>query len=155
MPRAKKTTRDNYLRRKFGHTEAAYNERLKKQGGGCKFCGKPVVNVSLHVDHDHKIETMKIISMKNGAGTWTAWPVLQTGVFNFYCEHRLKATARAMVKQHLKRLSVRDILCWGCNAGLKKFMDNPVALANAGKFLKEYYDHLEKGQPLKGYWESE
>ncbi len=152
--RAKKTTRDNYLRRKFGVTESAYNHQLKEQGGGCRFCGRVATNVSLHVDHDHKVEAMKIVSQKREDG-WLAWPKETSGVFGFSCEGKTKAEARLKVKQHLKRLSVRFILCWACNAGIRKFLDNPKALQNAGFYLNQYYNHLELDGPLSPMWETE
>jgi len=46
--------RKSHLKRKFGLTEAEYDELLADQGGGCAICGEPPADgVSLHVDHDH------------------------------------------------------------------------------------------------------
>jgi recombination endonuclease VII len=49
------TTRDKYLRKKFGITEAQYNAILEAQGGVCAVCKKPNKgNRAMPVDHDHK-----------------------------------------------------------------------------------------------------
>lgn len=50
------TKRDKYLVKKYGITEAQYNEQLKKQKDCCALCGKHKSNFSysLHQDHNHK-----------------------------------------------------------------------------------------------------
>ena len=48
-----KTSRDSYLRRTYGITEAEYDKILKKQKGVCWICGKPPKKRRLHVDHEH------------------------------------------------------------------------------------------------------
>jgi len=51
----KLTSRDKYLRRKYGITEATYFVMVKKYNGGCWICGKkPKPGKALNVDHDHK-----------------------------------------------------------------------------------------------------
>jgi hypothetical protein len=45
--------RESHLRRKFGLTQAEYEERLAEQDGGCAVCGDRPRKTSLHVDHDH------------------------------------------------------------------------------------------------------
>ena len=46
--------RKSHLKRKFGLTQAEYDELLVLQDGGCAICGElPGERVSLHVDHDH------------------------------------------------------------------------------------------------------
>jgi len=51
----KLTSRDRYLRRKYGITEATYFVMVKKYNGGCWICGKkPKPGKALNVDHDHK-----------------------------------------------------------------------------------------------------
>jgi hypothetical protein len=46
--------REGHLRRKFGLTQADYDELFAKQGGGCRICRRPPGKISLHVDHDHE-----------------------------------------------------------------------------------------------------
>ncbi len=50
------TSRDKYLRKKYGITEAQYNAQLKAQGDCCALCRKHKSNFSysLHQDHNHK-----------------------------------------------------------------------------------------------------
>ena len=46
-------SRDAYLKRKYGITEAEYDALLSTQGGVCALCGKKPGRVRLAVDHDH------------------------------------------------------------------------------------------------------
>jgi hypothetical protein len=48
------TSRDRYLRRTYGITEAQYGDLFDAGDGGCWICGRPPKNRALHVDHDHK-----------------------------------------------------------------------------------------------------
>ncbi|HEX2737134.1 MAG TPA: endonuclease VII domain-containing protein [Acidimicrobiia bacterium] len=45
--------REYHLQRKFGLTQAEYEQRLAAQEGGCAVCGDRPGKTSLHVDHDH------------------------------------------------------------------------------------------------------
>ena len=46
-----------------------------------------------------------------------------------------KSEARKLLKEQLKRASVRGLLCYPHNAGLQKFRDNPQFLRNAANYL--------------------
>ena len=138
----KKTNRDSYLKRKFNRTEAEYNRALAKQGGVCKCCGRPPGARALHVDHDHKVENWKIVSVKD-MNSWKAYPEGLRGILNFMEYGKTKPEARAKVKARLKRLSCRGILCWSCNSGLKKFQDDHARLTKAGLYLWEYQNFLD------------
>lgn len=49
------TSRDAYLRRTYGISEAEYDAIVAQQGGVCFVCRKPPKpGTNLHVDHDHK-----------------------------------------------------------------------------------------------------
>lgn len=48
------TTRDRYLQRKYGITEADYENLLSVHSGVCWICGRGPKTRRLHVDHDHK-----------------------------------------------------------------------------------------------------
>jgi hypothetical protein len=54
--RGQELYRENHLNRKYGITNAQYNELYKEQGGRCACCGKHQMEQkwSLDVDHDHK-----------------------------------------------------------------------------------------------------
>ena len=147
MKKSRKLSRDEYLLKKFGRSEAEYNRVLARQGDGCKVCGSTPKTRPLHLDHDHKIENWKIRSQKIDS-TWYAWPdghepgsgLKHRLTFSF--GGRTKQEARAKVKTWLKRLSSRGILCFGCNVGLRKFYDNADRLIKAGEYLKEYQSYL-------------
>jgi hypothetical protein len=47
------TTRDRYLRRLYGLTEAQWVVMFARQGGACAICRRRVA-YRLHTDHDHK-----------------------------------------------------------------------------------------------------
>ena len=134
-----KSNRDGYLQRKFGITEAEFLTAFKEQGEVCKTCGSSPGTNSLHVDHDHAIAGWKILSTKIADKIWEAWPENGTGRLAFKARGRTKPEARRNVKLILKRLSVRGILCWGCNAGLKKYQDDPIRIHKVAEYLDEYY----------------
>lgn len=48
------SSRDSYLLRTYGITEAEYDDLLDAQGGRCAICRKPPKTKSLAVDHDHR-----------------------------------------------------------------------------------------------------
>ncbi|MBA3652914.1 MAG: endonuclease VII domain-containing protein [Actinobacteria bacterium] len=53
-PEVKAREREGYLLRKYGITQARYDELLAKQGGVCAICDRPPSDkISLHVDHSH------------------------------------------------------------------------------------------------------
>lgn len=47
-------SRDSYLKRTYGITEADYDALLAEYGGLCWICGEPPKKRRLHVEHDHK-----------------------------------------------------------------------------------------------------
>jgi hypothetical protein len=152
--------REKYLRRNFLISEKEYNDALRKNGGVCSITGNPPGTVSLHVDHDHKIERWKIVSEK-GQGVWYSWPKgygrqdSGIGRLKFVEFDRLKAVSRAKVKARLKRLSVRGILSWLANSGLRKWQDNPEYLKNAAKYIRNYQKFLAGESNYRNGFEGE
>lgn len=60
-------SRDAYLLRTYGITEADYERILASQGGVCAICGKkPSVRRRLAVDHDHYIQRKYGVVVVNG-----------------------------------------------------------------------------------------
>ena len=56
------TSRDRYLRRKYGITEDEYKRLAKFSGGRCWGCGdKPKPGRNLHVDHDHRTRQVRAL----------------------------------------------------------------------------------------------
>jgi hypothetical protein len=138
----KLTERDKYLRKKFEITEAEFNSAFVGQGSVCKGCHRPPGTRSLHVDHSHEIEQWKIAT-KRIKGGWVAWPENGKGRLDFSQERRTKVQARTAVKKILKRISCRGILCWHCNAGLKRYDDDPFRFHNIADYLDEYEFFLD------------
>jgi Recombination endonuclease VII len=63
--------REGHLKRKFGLTQADYEDLLARQGGGCRICGKRPGKISLHVDHDHetgKVRGLLCVGCNNALG---------------------------------------------------------------------------------------
>lgn len=61
-----------HLASKYGLTNSQYREMLERQGGKCRLCGKPPVNNSLAVDHDHHTGRVRglLCPRCNGALGW-------------------------------------------------------------------------------------
>lgn len=140
----KLTARDKYLRKNFEITQAEFNRAFTKQGSVCKACGRPPKDRSLHTDHDHEVEDWAVEAKKIGDHKWLAWPKFGMGRLEFSSEGRTKPLARAAVKKVLKRLSVRGILCYPCNKGMKWYSDDPVRLHRLAEYLEEYDNFLIK-----------
>jgi hypothetical protein len=55
-----------------------------------------------------------------------------------HVDHKHQPKERALRKkkqQHLIRPNVRGLLCWGCNAAIQKFRDNPERMRAAARYL--------------------
>lgn len=142
QPREGSSPRDKYLRQKFNISEEEYNSALAEQNGKCKGCLYVPTTVSLHVDHNHEIANRKVLSEKKN-GVWWAYPENQAGIFNFEESAKTKSLAIRAVKRRLLRYSVRGLVCWHCNASIKKLRDSWAIAQNLSKFLFEYYQFLD------------
>ena len=57
-----KSSRDRYLRKKYGITQDEYEVLLNHNDGRCWACGKPPKEGrNLHVDHDHKTRKVRAL----------------------------------------------------------------------------------------------
>lgn len=145
MPKRKPKTQaqtdratDARLQKTYGVTLAWYDSQLEKQGGGCKTCGSTPKTKRLHVDHDHKWPEVKIYPQKSGPKRWEA-------ITSWYRKSyrgvgRTKPEAIQIVRKQLKRASVRGLLCFGCNQGLRCFADSPDKLRAAAKYLEDHQE---------------
>jgi hypothetical protein len=120
------------LYKTYGITLLQYEEMFRDQGGGCKICGRPPATRRLHVDHDHKIRYLKVDSHKIGPGAWVA------SCGTIFATGRSKSEVVRKVRNDLKPLSIRGLVCFRCNAGLEKFSDNPKNLAAASEYIARY-----------------
>jgi hypothetical protein len=142
-PEQQERDTDLRLQRTYGITLAEYNERLAQQGGGCAICGKPPAAKRLHTDHCHKFaKQFKIVARKSSLGTWVAETVHRTDplqkFFLGFGGFPSKRDAVNFVKKHLRRESVRGILCASCNRGLRFYFDKAELFTNAAEYLRTY-----------------
>ena len=155
----KGTPRDRYLRKNFLISEEEYLKALRKNGGVCSVTGNPPTTKSLAVDHDHKIERWKIVSVKEDNIWYSSPQGADTGTcplrLQFFENDRLKQVSRAKVKARLKRLSVRGILCWKANTGLKKWDDNSGDMRQAADYIDNYQRFLAGESDWRNGFEGE
>lgn len=126
----------------YGITIKEYEERLAQQNGCCAVCLKPPRTLALSVDHDHKCKYLKlnvrdgvvgfVAQVKYSTVTPESPYYFLTGVGD------TKSEARAMLKDRLKRASIRGLLCVWCNTGLRKYRDNPENLFRAAAYLRRH-----------------
>ena len=132
--------KDKRLQKLYGITLETYNHMLLMQDGVCAICKHPPCTKSLAVDHDHKWKYLKIHVDEIYLGRFTAKVIdPERGIYSALNGHGYsKKEARDRLKGLLKRASVRGLLCFSCNGGLRKYRDNPEYLANAAKYLRRH-----------------
>jgi hypothetical protein len=138
--------RNKYYLKKYGITAGEYDIMA---ANGCHVCGKKPKpgGKALHVDHDHRHAKALIIYHKTER--WAAEARYLGGIFFGF--GRTKSDARKDILRKLKRASVRGVLCWVHNAGLRKFQDNPSFLAAASEYLKRHQNWAERYSPAIRY----
>lgn len=127
----------------YGISLKEYEKLLKLQNGGCYICGKPPKpDKRLHVDHDHSFHKIKISvhkmdkdSIIGYIGTATGFP-LEGTIATLLCKS--KKEAKIAAKQFIMRKSVRGLLCWRHNTGLKKWDDNPTYMRKAAEYIERF-----------------
>jgi hypothetical protein len=129
--------KDKRLQKLYGTTLEDYNRRLGEQGGLCGICGLAPATRSLSVDHDHKWKYLKIKSNKSfvGSDAWIVGENIKPPYCSLVGHGSTEREARRDLKEKLKRASIRGLLCFQCNGGLRKFGDNPDRCFNAQLYL--------------------
>ena len=126
---------DLRLQKQYGITLTEYERLAEVHHRGCWVCESVPVTRRLHVDHDHGWKKTEIVFGQYN-GLWAA-----TARYNgrAYVEQaKKKSEARKLLKEQLKRASVRGLLCYPHNTGLQKFRDNPQFLRSAANYLECY-----------------
>ena len=135
--------RNAYYLRKYGISLERYNEMLEERDGGCHICGwKPQAGQrALAVEHDHKVARGKISAKySDGSESMSGWFVEFPDGYAILEEKKRMALRKA--RRYMKEISVRGLVCWGCNSLLKKGRDNPDILNNAANYLLAYRNKL-------------
>ncbi|SRR6266436_138969 len=126
--------RDKYIRRIYGRSLAWYNRQLKRQHGHCYCCDfvpkEDEGGLPLHIEHDHRLAQLHIFMLQMG----TLW-IAYTADFGVIKQSHKKRRAFKLMRQWLKRESVRGLVCWPCNSLIRKSYDQPDRLRLAGKML--------------------
>jgi hypothetical protein len=136
---------DLYLRRKYGITLATRSDMDKKQNYKCGICRRPPKKNKLAVDHAHWIAKLNIKSYKKGH----KWYARVNEFPEIKYKDRVRGKAIKAAKLHLLRLSVRGLLCWSCNTGIRKYFDDADALLSAAKYLKKHESKVGIKKPCR------
>lgn len=123
------TTEERRIYNKFGLTPVERN----LMGDTCNVCGGTSKKRRLHVDHDHTVPRLPIKSYRVLDG----WAASCAGIT---VTHHKRNIAIRKMRLKLRKLSVRGILCFPCNGGLRKFRDNPAFLEAAANYLRKYHE---------------
>jgi|SRR5579859_3013992 len=130
--------RDRYLRKKYGISLKEYNQMLKAQGGVCAICKRPPKTLSLSVDHDHKLKYLRTQAQLLN----DRWEVAPLAFLTVRGYGKTKRLAVRDLRERLKRVSVRGLLCHLCNVGLRKYSDDPVRMTNAAEYLYKFKEKM-------------
>jgi hypothetical protein len=131
---------DRRLQTAYGITLADYEFILKTQNYCCAICKRPQTFFTkrMHTDHDHKFVKQKIKTTKEFCIWWA-----ESGNYLDRVSGKTKSLAISKMRTVLKRESVRGILCWRCNAGLRKWNDDPELMESAAKYIRTYQEKLK------------
>lgn len=140
----KRRARNERLKRLYGITIKEYEERLAQQNGCCAICLKPPATVALSVDHDHKWKYLKLSVEEGIVGIGFVARVKKDEVLPSSPYHLLcgigntKNGAKSALRDRMRRASVRGLLCFSCNGGLRKYRDTPDILRRAAEYLSSH-----------------
>jgi hypothetical protein len=145
-PKTEIERRDAYLKGAYGIGIDGYNQRFEEQNRACGVCKEPPKEgKNLHVDHDHKWKYFKLETEKQPDKQWTSRLAEQQEEFcakayrNGYVGiGKTKSQAIKAMRQELKRLSVRGLLCFKCNTSIRKLYDNAIIAENIAIYLKKH-----------------
>ena len=134
--------RDRYYRKTYNIGLCDYNQMLKEQNDSCGICSKHRLqfNRALHVDHDHRFDRVKLKLTKKPDRRWVALGVV--GSWTALGEGDTKAEARKHARLNFKGLSIRGLLCWGCNAAIQKFRDSADKMEAAARYIRKFNSRM-------------
>ena len=131
-----KLNRSRRLLHNYGITLKEYDEMLEKQKGTCAICHRAPKNLPLSVDHSHKFQYAKITVAISASHEFVASCCVGEKCLFAYGATRKLAIVEIRFK--LKRESVRGLLCFQCNAGLRKYSDDADRMESAAKYLRQH-----------------
>jgi len=133
-------SRAKNLMEKYALTPEGYAAMALEQGGACKCCRRQPTGRDLHVDHDHKVARSKFEVRETVDGVWFA----ACPRFNHVIDGKSKEEVTLEMRRWLLRKSIRGLLCWACNSGIRKFLDKPELMRSAANYLDEFTRTLVK-----------
>jgi hypothetical protein len=92
------------------------------------------------VDHDHRFDRVKLKLTKKPDRRWVALGVV--GSWTALGEGDTKAEARKHARLNFKGLSIRGLLCWGCNAAIQKFRDSADKMEAAARYIRKFNSRM-------------
>jgi hypothetical protein len=126
---------DQRLRKTYGITLSEYKKLCAVHKGCCWICHKPPGTKRLAVEHDHSWKKVKIESRKCRDG----WELTAQYNGNSYVtEAKKRSDALRLLREDLKRASVRGVCCPWCNRGLRYYHDSMDLLINAARYLDNF-----------------
>ena len=137
MAKTPEQKRDAYYRKKYGVGLDWYDAKFAEQEGCCGICRRPQSDFTKRfaVDHDHGWKKVKIGAFKDQE-RWSVWAsYLGCQYVDFGPK---KADLIRKLKETLRILSCRGLLCPFCNRGLRYYSDCPNRLQNAAIYLRKH-----------------
>jgi hypothetical protein len=110
----------------------------------CKLCKRLPKKLPLAVDHWHWLARRKVVSYKRGRYWIAKVPELWNAGIKIRKKDTTRKKAIKAAKLYLLRLSVRGLLCWACNTGLRKYFDKYRTLYRAAKYLEKHQKQFKK-----------
>jgi len=127
--------RNARYRRTYGITLDEYNEQLVKQGGGCLICQSKPVTWHLAVDHDHTYKRVPITVQKLNNKLWVA--VSHYRGFDVELTSTKKIRAIRAVRNALKRMANRGVVCFNCNRSIRSMRNSAEFCENMAEYLRK------------------
>ena len=134
---------DKRLQKLYGITLEEYNQKLAEQGGVCAICKQPPGTIRLSVDHDHRFDRLKISHLKSFDVWITRHAPAPDGILDEIAGTN-RGQNKKLLKQYLRRRSIRGLLHFQCNKGLQYYRDIPERLESAAAYLKKFCPQSEQ-----------
>ncbi len=128
--------RDAYYRRKYGISLDDYERMDFIQNRVCAICHRPPTKNRLAVDHWHGWKYVKLNTTRVGS-EWLS-VAYENQAKEISWAGKTKSEAIRGLRKMLQKKSVRGLLCFSCNSGLRKYADDPNRFEAAAEYLRRW-----------------